>query len=172
MEYYKKVFIKSKAGLPKKLGDYWIKWKKDGEKLELHSFEHGDIIDAIWNDCIDWYFQPIELPTEPIMSAEDTANKMSSIIKSYAEHLFMGEETVRVLRGKWLQRAEQEIGELIIQSHIAQHITHQVELPTDEEIEKLLGQLLYGQYAESQIDDYLARKRILDEWMRDKFKDK
>jgi hypothetical protein len=37
---------------------------------------------------------------------------------------------------------------------------------TDEEIEKLLDKLLLGQYAESQIDDYLARKRILDEWLR------
>jgi hypothetical protein len=47
--------------------------------------------------------------------------------------------------------------------------SRQPEKPMDEEIEKLLDQLLNGQYAESQIDDYLARKRILEEWIFKQF---
>jgi hypothetical protein len=39
-------------------------------------------------------------------------------------------------------------------------------MPTEEEIDKLLGSLLHGQYAEEQIDDYIARMDILSNFIK------
>jgi len=74
-ELYKKVFIKSEDDLPKEKGYYFVK-KKAPDKRS-HGFREYDVpIDIRWSNInfaqgkqdwlsnIDWYLQPIEIPTE------------------------------------------------------------------------------------------------------------
>jgi hypothetical protein len=77
-ELYRKVYIKSKADLPKEAGFYFIKYKTKNESAwrdnyQALSFEEGDKSDAIWNDCVDYYLQPIpgdQIEQKEVMSAE------------------------------------------------------------------------------------------------------
>jgi hypothetical protein len=64
-QLFKQVFINGKEDLPTKIGGYWIKWKKGSDDLELHWFEQGDKIDAVWNQCIEFYLQPLPEQSGP-----------------------------------------------------------------------------------------------------------
>ncbi len=67
------VFIKSESDLPKEDGYYFVKFKqKDDPKIYAdtfasHYFGEGDMRDAIWNDCIDWYLKPISSNRERVI---------------------------------------------------------------------------------------------------------
>ena len=59
---YRNVFIKSKADLPK-YGNYYVKWK-DSEDISLWPLQHNKSSIVFWLKYIDWYLQPVELPSD------------------------------------------------------------------------------------------------------------
>jgi hypothetical protein len=56
MEYFKKIFIKSEADLPKENGTYYTYAK--AKAIGMRGFDNSKDTIAIWMSYVDWYFQP------------------------------------------------------------------------------------------------------------------
>ena len=67
---YRKVFIKSEADLPEDKAEYFVHIKERIESLyrsginTLTSDYPEDLFKEIWMNNIDWYLQPVELPSD------------------------------------------------------------------------------------------------------------
>jgi hypothetical protein len=108
MEYFKKIYIKSEADLP----------KEDGEYLSFH--EHALLRDAIsyrkfifndpqsialWVHCINWYLQPLPQPREVTddMLREIVASEKDKIRKELMKgHNMCIAEGVRFSELHWM----------------------------------------------------------------------
>ena len=91
---YRKVFVKSEADLPEEDGYYFCGVKyENGAIADLEHFNLNDkeIINSWLND-IDWYLQPVELPSDE--EIEKASNK-------YSEEHFAMEDFVA--GAKWLR---------------------------------------------------------------------
>jgi len=67
MEYYKKVYIKSEADLPKENGTYFVKIKTPPFTQELAAVgfiweNDREHINGFWLNKVDWYLLPVPAP--------------------------------------------------------------------------------------------------------------
>ena len=73
---YRKVFIKSEADLPEDKAEYFVHIKERIESLyrsginTLTSDYPEDLFKEIWMNNIDWYLQPVELPSDEEIKKE------------------------------------------------------------------------------------------------------
>ena len=91
MGLYRKVIIKSEDDLPKKSGYYTIHPKQTSKwHTETFRYEKGD--NVYWLRVIDWYLEPIELPSGE--EIEKWAMKQTSRVSS---------QTILVFGAKWMR---------------------------------------------------------------------
>jgi len=80
-EIYEKIYIKSESDLPKKTGNYFVAEKDNNKYIFLCSFECNNVMSKLWLRDIDWYLQPIELPSEKLIS-EEASKQVSLYLKA------------------------------------------------------------------------------------------
>jgi hypothetical protein len=157
---YRQVFIEGKEDLPKE-GKTWYFTMTKGGILQGAYCPQTKELKNYWIEVIDWYLEPL-LESQGMPSDEDVIETIGDAL--YATEKFPPEQCDELASGILLYMKESE--------WFKSRLAPQQEPVTDEEIEKLLGRLLYGQYSEDQTEDYLMRKLILDEWMRGKLPDR
>ena len=100
---YRKVFIKSEADLPEKEGRYFVKIKGLPPEvididIEYYSIRLNRGDKKNWINNIDWYLQPVELPSDE--EIEKAGNE-------YSEECFAIEDFVagmKLLRDKLINK--------------------------------------------------------------------
>lgn len=95
---YVKKYIKSEEDLPKKTGDFFV-CDKDGISKYLHYEAHPTFNSArYWLDRLDWYLQPVELPSDEEIKAEFTKESYHYEIGRHYKIL-----KDRIFGAKWLR---------------------------------------------------------------------
>jgi len=81
--YYKRVYIRSEADLPKGNGMYFC-MDKDRKYIGDRSFEKDDKIGyRIWRDAVDWYLLPI---SQPELSREKVIEVLHDYLDGYIDN--------------------------------------------------------------------------------------
>lgn len=89
MEYYKKVFIKSKRDLPQASGEYFVGYKAQHTTATLFYLIGGDRLTddpQYWIDVIDWYLLPVESPEITDEMIDEWADKTAIETTGKSKH--------------------------------------------------------------------------------------